>query len=155
MNLVDDILVEDGLGCILRGHIHIENRLDQFLSIIAKNEEQLRKADLRYSQKVALALALGLPSWLASPLNYIGKLRNEFAHNLDRKIGKQEVDNFYRTFPGEEKISIQKATSNTHKRMKQPDIPFKEMPEIDQFRMCAMTVEAAVRVATQKRANEI
>ncbi|NKB32141.1 MAG: hypothetical protein GKR91_03490 [Pseudomonadales bacterium] len=150
MQLIDDLLEEDELACVLRGHIHIENRLDQYLSKTATNKQFIEKANLQFSQKVSLAIAYGLSEWLSSPLSYIGNLRNGFAHNLDKKLGKQEIENFYKAFPGKEKDLIQKTVSKSNKKFQLADLPFKEMPLIDQFRLCAMSLEAAIRVDAQK-----
>jgi hypothetical protein len=145
-HLIEDLNGEDELGCVLRGHIHIENRLDEFLLNAVENKKYIKYSKLDYFQKVSMTLALGLPEWLATPLKYIGNLRNEFAHNLNRKLGKQEVENFYKSFPGKEKDHIQKVIGKVSRNTLGKKVTLKRMSLKEQFNIYVITIEATLHV---------
>jgi hypothetical protein len=52
---------------------------------------------MEFSEKVRLALVLGLNSELKPALNAAGNLRNKFSHKLDMKLGEEEVNNLMAT----------------------------------------------------------
>jgi hypothetical protein len=87
---------EDDLGLVVRAHIHIEYELNQFIKICLPNHEELGR--MEYSGRVRLALACGLRSSLKRPLKAIGKLRNDFAHQLGTTITEERVNTIYSTF---------------------------------------------------------
>jgi hypothetical protein len=61
--------------------------------------EQLKKfKDMEFTEKLHLALVLGLSAELKPALTAIGTLRNDFAHKLDTKIGKEMANNLIATF---------------------------------------------------------
>ncbi len=89
---------EDDLGKVVRGHIHIEHELHDFVFFAAPSPDQLKRFDkMEFADKVEVALVLGLSPELRSPLNSTGALRNKFAHQLDMKIGEQETKNLIAT----------------------------------------------------------
>src|SRR5438477_11303402 len=77
---------EDELGAVIRAHIHIEALLLELLRLLVKDEGALRKLNHEFSQSVDLAIALGLGPEHAKGLRAFGKLRNEFAHDLNSKL---------------------------------------------------------------------
>jgi hypothetical protein len=148
--LISDLNGDDDLGCAIRGHIHVENGLDKFISKRLANVSHLKRADLDYFQKVHVALALGLPEILASPLKYIGNLRNKFAHNLGRNIGKQEAKNFYESFASEERDYIQQVIARVNSKNPGNEKKFKSLPPKEQFALCAISLEASLFVLNGK-----
>jgi hypothetical protein len=91
---------EDDLGKVVRGHIHIEHELQQIIFFAAPNPDQLKAFERQeFSEKVRLALVLGLKSDLASPLNAAGNLRNKFAHQLDTTLNQEMAKNLVATLP--------------------------------------------------------
>jgi hypothetical protein len=89
---------EDELGTVIRAHIHIEHELHDFIYFAAPSPAHLKITDdLEFSEKVSLALLLGLNADLRPALNAAGKLRNKFAHRLDMKLGEEEVKNLVST----------------------------------------------------------
>ena len=104
---------EDDLGKVVRGHIHIEHELHQIIFFAAPNPDQLKSFERQeFSEKVRLALLLGLKSNLGSPLNAAGTLRNKFAHRLDTKLNKEMADNLVAALPPALKARCQTILSN-------------------------------------------
>ena len=91
--LVAALSAEDDLGKIIRASIYIEHELQDFIFIAAPCPDQLRFDYMEFSEKVHLALVLGLNAELKMALNAIGNLRNKFAHRLDMKIEEDKVKN--------------------------------------------------------------
>ena len=89
---------EDDLGKVVRAHIHIEHELQGFIFFAAPVPDQLKSFDsMEFTEKVQLALLLGLTPDLKAALNATGRLRNKFAHKLDMKIGEDEAKNLIAT----------------------------------------------------------
>jgi hypothetical protein len=89
---------EDDLGKVVRAHIHIEHELQDFIFFASPVPDQLKSFDgMQFTDKVQLALLLGLTPDLKAALNATGRLRNKFAHKLDMKIGEDETKNLIAT----------------------------------------------------------
>jgi hypothetical protein len=92
------LCAEDDLGKIVRAHIHIEHELQDFIYFAAPNPTQLKPfKNMEFSEKVQLALMLGLNPELKPALNATGTLRNNFSHRLEMKLGKEEAKNLVAT----------------------------------------------------------
>lgn len=152
--LIEDLNGEDELGRVLRGHIHLENGIDEFLALCCTQDSHLKGAELEYHQKLKMALALGLPEWLASPLKYVGTLRNEFAHNLDRHLGEQEMENFYKSFPPEEKNFIQQTVARTSRNFPDKHVTLRSMPPADRFNILIISLEGALHVINKNKREQ-
>lgn len=92
--LHDTLFKEDDLGLVIRGHIHVENELIEFIKIRLFPPNVVDALGLGYEEKCKIAKVLGMPKALQAPLSYAGNLRNRFPHNLGVTIGKQEADSF-------------------------------------------------------------
>ena len=79
---------EDDLGVVIRTHIHIEAVLNDLIEKIFRESKYVDKMGLDYHQKVKLTLACGLDPRFEKPLNTLGTIRNNFAHRLEAKLGK-------------------------------------------------------------------
>jgi hypothetical protein len=91
---------EDDLGKIVRGHIYIEHELQDLIFFAAPNPDELERFDkIEYSEKVKLALVLGLDPLLKSALSAVGSLRNKFSHRLDMKLGIDQANNLVASLP--------------------------------------------------------
>jgi|SRR6516162_55979 len=74
-----------------------DERLAQFF-FAAPVPGPLKSFDtMEFTDKVQLALLLGLTPDLKSALNATGRLRNKFAYKLDMKIGEDEAKNLITT----------------------------------------------------------
>lgn len=102
------LLGQDELGVVVRAHIYIEEYIDQFLILMSDKNEYIEKMNLDFSNKLRLALALGLDEELYKPLVSLSKIRNKFAHKTDSFLNKSDVNNFYKGFVGEDKDGLQK-----------------------------------------------
>jgi hypothetical protein len=87
----------DTLGGVIRLHLYIEHELNIFISSRLPTGV-LDALQLTYSKKINLALTLGLAPDLKGPLKKIGKIRNDFAHNLDHILTVDEVDGLFDSF---------------------------------------------------------
>jgi hypothetical protein len=91
---------EDDLGRVVRGHIHVEHELQQIIFFAAPNPDQVKSFERQeFSEKVRLALLLGLRPDLASPLSAAGNLRNKFAHKLDMTLNQEIAKTLIATLP--------------------------------------------------------
>ena len=102
---------EDEVGRVIRIHLHIENLINQFLQLATPYPDFLSPLKLDYFGKVQLSLALGLPEKFKQPLNFIGKIRNNFAHKLNLKIDKNIVNSFFDTFDEQQKTDLIETSS--------------------------------------------
>jgi hypothetical protein len=109
---------EDDLGAVIRAHIHIEATLNELIDCYFEFPGQLKRLNLEFHQKVILAQAIGLKEEYVRPLNTLGTMRNNFAHRLDSKLGKNEIDSLYKSFNGDGKQIIQSAYLRTKKELK-------------------------------------
>lgn len=84
----------DTLSIILKSHLYIENCLDEILRMNIPNPESILKK--RFSDKldIFIALNLGWPpgnGFIEEKLRLINKIRNSFAHNLNKKLTIEEL----------------------------------------------------------------
>jgi hypothetical protein len=130
---------EDDLGKVVRAQIHIEHELQDFIFFAAPVPDQLKSFDsMEFTDKVQLALLLGLTPDLKPALNATGRLRNKFAHRLDTKIGEDEAKNLIATLTSPAKQRFQARL----------DDALSESPE-----SAALTGEALIYFNTQIRVS--
>jgi hypothetical protein len=96
---------EDPLGAVVRAHIHIEARVYQVLMALTPYPSHLPK-NLRYEQRVRLAVALGLNEKILEPLKVLGFIRNDFSHRVDVILSDAMVDRLWEAFSVEDQKSI-------------------------------------------------
>lgn len=125
------IEAEDDLGLVIRGQIHIENELHEFIMAVAPRPDHVKFGDMEYSAKIRLALVLGLSTDLSRALSAIGSLRNDFAHKVDMNLNKSHAANIYNSFGSVAKNVTQKTYGGF--RLQYPD---KKFPK----KMCDMAV---------------
>jgi hypothetical protein len=109
MELATALTKEDDLGTVVRAHIHIEHELHDFIFFAAPARDHLKSTDkMEFSEKVTLALVLGLKSNLKPSLNAAGNLRNDFAHKLDMNLGEDRLKNLIATLSPDSKQGYQR-----------------------------------------------
>lgn len=117
-SLLESCEREDDLGVVIRTQIVVEQYLNNLIDLCVTSPAHVRKMDLDYSSTVKLAMALGLDSRFESSLNCLGKIRNDFAHNLRPEISKNDVNNFYKSLDSMEKqtlnVSVDKARKESN-----------------------------------------
>lgn len=155
-DFVQALVQEDTLGAIIRAHIHVEERIYDVVETMLFDPSLIRKAKFRYEQACILVVALGLKEELLPPMKFIGKMRNEFAHKLDRELTKEDMDNFYQCFSSEDKKiisttyekirdSLSEGNDNTTLAQRNPRIRF----------ACYSTALRAAIVTALEQAKEI
>lgn len=69
---------------IIKGAIAIEAEMEALFELAFFDSAALAEIGLTYSQKATLLIAIGLQPRYAPPLRALAKMRNKFAHTLDR-----------------------------------------------------------------------
>lgn len=140
---------EDELGVVLRAHIYIEASLNALLENLLVSPKHLDKMNLDYSQRVSLAVALGLHPRYESPLLVLGTLRNYFAHRTGTKLSKDKVNNLYSALSSEDKQLVQQSHERTRKNLKvQVTVQsFSRLLPKEQFILIAVALRALLLVA--------
>ena len=78
--LVNDV----GLIVVLRGHLYVEAAIDKLVLQKVPGSEVFLKG-LNFQRKVAIAVRLGaLSDECKKPIEVLSRIRNEFAHKVDR-----------------------------------------------------------------------
>jgi len=141
---------EDDLGLVVRAHIHIEHELEQFIKACLPNQKELGR--MGYSGRVRLALACGLRPSLKGPLNAIGRLRNDFAHELGTRLVEERINKIYKTFTKHDRDAAAYAYNNITKQAPaQANRSFAARKARDQFVIYIVTIWAAVVAETMER----
>ncbi len=147
-SLLEDLRGEDELGVVVRSHIHIENYINELISLLLPTPEFVDKMKLEYDQKVSLVIACGLKKELAPPLNCFGTVRNSFAHKLNTEISKSLVSNLYRSFCSDDKEVIQNTYKKLKESFKKEGYPkFNELEPRDQYILIVLSLRGALLAA--------
>jgi hypothetical protein len=76
---------QDDLGTVVRAHIHIEHELHDFIYFAAPSPAHLKSMDkMEFSEKISLALVLGLNADLKPSLRWTSAFRPSSSHFLLR-----------------------------------------------------------------------
>lgn len=114
--LMSVLMNEDELGAVIRAHMALELDVERFVSLVATNPDYVEKMQIDFSNKLKLAVALGLDEEIYKPLASVTSIRNKFAHRADMQLSKSEVNNFYKSFTPEDQLLIQEVISNNSDR---------------------------------------
>ncbi|MFO0106219.1 MAG: hypothetical protein ACK52H_02890 [Burkholderiales bacterium] len=78
---------------VLRAHLFSENLLERLLNFkLPRGDKVIESGNLSYHQKIVLVDALDcIPDSIVSSLRNLNKLRNQCAHELDKKITDGDV----------------------------------------------------------------
>ncbi|UOP12113.1 hypothetical protein [Pseudomonas palleroniana] len=135
-----DILKEDELGATIRAHIYIESALEKLIETLTSDYAHVKKMQLDFSQKVNLAVAIGMPKDLAPALLALGKIRNKFAHRLDTKIDEELTNNLYKQFSPEQRNTIHASFKNTLKKTSDQRINFSDLNPREKFAILSVAL---------------
>lgn len=139
---------EDELGMVVRAHIYIEAALNDLLEVLLVSPRHVEKMNLDFSQKVRLAVALGLLPQYESPLLALGTLRNAFAHRPGTALTKGKVDSLYSSLSPEDKTIVQTSHQRTRKQAPESKVPrWAELSPRDRFILIAVGLRALLHVA--------
>lgn len=144
------LLAEDEVGCVIRSHLYVEAQVDRYLSLAIVQPEYLDKLDLNYSRKIDLLCCLGFDTEFRAPLKRLGKLRNDFAHDLSSSLSQQAVSELYSALPEFGKQAVHKAVDLLHHELglAKPVPEFKSIPVGLQFVIIALNLERVCYAAS-------
>ena len=100
-----ELMKEDVLGVVIRGHIFVETILNHLLDELVLLNEHL--PSLRFEQKVKLCASLGMRLEIVEPLKELGNIRNAFSHNMEISLNKTMVNKFFDKFSDKDKIKLE------------------------------------------------
>ncbi|WP_394136468.1 hypothetical protein [Aliivibrio fischeri] len=148
MNEVDfkDLLLnKSDIESVIYTHIHIEHLVVNFLESSLPEPSHLKQMRLDYFSRVHLSLALGIASELKAPLVSLGKMRNDFAHNLGQSIDKNRINNFYDSFSSEHRQKIHKLAHDLGVFGLDGGMNWKDMEPKSKFSLCCISLFYFVR----------
>ena len=135
---------DDELGMVVRSHIHVEGRLNEFLDLAVPEPKRLRELKLRYGQRVQLACALGLDRDLETPLNVLGNIRNAFSHKLDTHLTTEMVNELYVAMTRPHGGNIAQGFIETAKQLEIVGHGLRNITPRERFIFCTVYLERAV-----------
>ena len=145
----DSLRGEDQLGAVVRAHIHIEARLNQVLEALTPHPKHL--PNLRYEQRLRLAVALGLSESFLSPLKILGDIRNAFGHRLDVTLAPDMVDRLFNSFTPEDRATIREAYAATQSQLAADGMPPLEQADARvRFIMIAVAIDKYLILAERE-----
>ena len=152
--LTAELVGEDALGMVLRVHLRIENVLERILQALLPSPGCLLRDDrsLRYEMKVRLVLALGALTDIEAPLRAFGKLRNDFAHQPDKRLDAQSASKLYDSLSAAERHKVLRSFERMKrdKQMPRGVDRFTDLPPEDQFKVITLSVWTSVRTALEQ-----
>ena len=147
-SLIEGLQSEDELGAVIRAHLYIESYLIQLIEKLIPDQEHLDNMRLNYSQRIDLALALGLIPRFGPPLRILGKIRNDFAHRLDAKLSKKHVTDLYGALDQEDREIILQSFKEAKKKLPEAyPQTFKSLETKDKFIFIVITLRAILLAA--------
>ena len=142
---------EDVLGVVVRAHIRVELCLNELIEALGADPRHVDKMNLDFAQRVHLALALGLSDSYSSALLAMGALRNKFAHQADARLGKQEINNLYKSLSSDDRNVVVQAYERTKKQLGREEMPvFRKLDPKDQLVFIAIGLRAALDIAIRQ-----
>lgn len=145
-----DLAREDDVGLVMKAHLHIEHQLMEFIELHMPFKERCDWQRVSYAGKVELALAFGIREELRKPLALVGKLRNDFAHNLGARL--EEFDSLA-MFNGLPPL-LHEGTKRSYERVR--GTPFKpsSFDRRDLLVLILLNIRQAVKAAVEHRKGE-
>ncbi|AMK76004.1 MULTISPECIES: hypothetical protein [Methylomonas] len=156
---VTALLTEDEVGSVIRSHLYVEAQLSAFLELTVVAPKYLKDLDLSYAKKVELACCLGFDPQFRGALKRIGKLRNDFAHDLRSSLSKQVVADLFNALPafGQQAVHISVGMLHDMCKVLPPSSTYDQLPAKMQFMLIALNLEricfAACEIVQQSRSK--
>ena len=123
---------EDHLGMIIRGHIHLEHELREFIFAASPQPSEIKLSQYDYAGMLGLALTMGLSEKLEAGLAAVGNLRNRFAHRLEVKLTEAEASQIFAKLDSQTKADAVQAWAKAflvHPDMGRPKELLKSSPK--------------------------
>ncbi|MBI5235277.1 MAG: hypothetical protein HY886_03400 [Deltaproteobacteria bacterium] len=137
------LLAQDEVASVIRSHLYVEAQLDKFIEITVVEPEFLNDLGLSYAKKVDLACCLGFDQNFRGALKRIGKLRNDFAHDLSSSLSKKVVADLFNALPEFGRQAAHHSVgmlSEKSKRVSQP-AKYEQHPPKMQFALIVLNLE--------------
>ncbi len=109
---------EDHLGMVIRAHLYIEYE---------------KKLQFTYYTKILLCCSLGLIKELEGPLNVIGTLRNNFAHNIGTTLDNSTVSSIYKILSGNHQKQLKSAYEQMALQFNREEKKFTALTDIERL----------------------
>ena len=137
------LLAEDEVGCVIRSHLYVEAQIDSFLELVVVDSKFLDNLDLSYTKKIELACCLGFDAQFRGALKRIGKLRNDFAHDLSSTLTQQVVSDLFNAMPEFGRQAVHISVGLLHELCKVSNQPsrYDQLPPKMQFVLIALNLE--------------
>ncbi len=153
--LFSELVEEDNVGLVLRGHLHVEHQLTKYISEQLPFPERVDWGKIDFIGKVELALACGLDVDIRPGLERLESLRNKFAHRFDALIESDWVLVAYNGLPRAIKLEIEAAYKALGKRMTRTTstLDTRDLLVL-MFISVANTIDAAVAILRKSLKNK-
>ena len=137
------LLAEDEVGSVIRSHLYVEAQLNAFLELTVVEPKFLNDIDLSYAKKVELACCLGFDPKFRGALKRIGRLRNDFAHDLSSSLSKQVVADLFNALPEFGQQAVHLSVGMLHQMCKVVPQPskYEQLSPKMQFVLVALNLE--------------
>jgi hypothetical protein len=100
IRFLKEIVGNDILGVIIRGHLFIESRLTHLIEQKLPEPGAIDLTRMNFHLKIDLAVAMGvLPYDLRPPLQVLNKLRNKLAHDVHKQITRADSERLFKSLP--------------------------------------------------------
>ncbi|MCD9481559.1 hypothetical protein [Photobacterium phosphoreum] len=148
----DALFQEDDLGAVIRVHLHIESFVNEIIQALVPYPDELKPIRLDYFGKVNLLGALGVEPANLKVLLTLGKMRNNFAHNLNYQLDSSNVKNLYESLSLELKENLQKSHNNARNKQDFQSVEkFEKLSPKGQFVLIAVLV----KIMLENLVNEV
>jgi hypothetical protein len=133
------LLAEDEVGRVIRSHLYVEIQINRYLELAVVETSYLKEMDLSYSKKIDLIISLGFDSKFRAALKKLGKIRNDFAHNISAKLNNDNVNEIYNLMPEFGKLAVKRAIK--YLGQKYNDIQYNKLPTNIRFALVVLVLE--------------
>ena len=152
---LEALVIDNTIASVILTHTYIERHLYAYIKTLIGDAAILENRNFTYQLSVLLSLDLGLRPDLAKPLNYLGKIRNKFAHTLKSQITKGDAKEFYSQFSSKGKTVIQE---NIKKMFDSGDLEYDTIKNFNprsQFILCCATLNTLIKVDIEHLSIEL
>lgn len=129
---------------VIKSAIVIESEIEELFNRAFLDVKRIHKMELRYEQKIELALALGVHERFGPPLRNLAKVRNVFAHQADASFSLTYANDFYFAL---DKIDRRVVQENYRLMEGKRGVVFDDLPPEEKFVLVVVTLRAAIKVA--------
>ncbi|MET3518851.1 hypothetical protein [Mesorhizobium abyssinicae] len=141
---------EDAFGVVIRAGAYIDHELIKLLEATLAHPKALKKIQLDYDGRCALAVAVGLDPRFQAPLAALGSIRNRLAHNPEASLTVQDANNLYDALSSAERQMVQDNFAKTLKRRGQRIVRLADQKPLARFVLIAIVLRSALVAARRE-----